>query len=229
MNARYRWLKLDPLGRGQVAKIATAMQAKPYIRDVTSGYSLTTVRSDCIEGTFTERLEYVEKILDPLGGELSVQRVEFRRTDFRIGTTYPHVELKNPARQVKPLLNLIAETLDFQVAVCAIEVSPLEWVKQLAKLGEPVQVFRIRSGQFALSNEAQASVIVTGTSDVRSTLPALLGKRVIEAESVVCGWRSPAGEWRVELRSSGCANVVSAPLDNPAQVFRKALVVLSEK
>lgn len=229
MNSRYRWMSLTPLGRAQIAKIASAMLAKPYVRDVTSGYRLSTVRTDWIEGTFTERFEYVEKISDPLGGELSVSRVEFRRTDFRIGSAYPQLELRNPARQFRPLLNLIGEALDFQVAVAPIVTEPLSWAKELAKLGEAVQVFGIRSSKFSLSNEVQASVLVTGTNDVRSSLSSLLGKRVIDADSIICGWRSEGGDWRVELRATGSANVLTSPVDNPGQLLRKAISGLPVK
>lgn len=226
MSARFRWLSLKPLGRVQLSKIASAMQAKPYVRGVTSGYGLATIRADWIEGTFTERLEYIEKLSDPLGGELSVSRVEFRRTDFRIGTAYPQLEFKNPARQVRPVINLIAESLDFQIAVEPLSVSPFAWAKELAKLGEPVQVLGIRSAKFSLSNEVQASVVVTGTSDVRGLMPTLIGKRTIEADSIVCAWRAEGGDWQVELKDSGCANVIVTPVENPGNLLRKALAGL---
>ena len=89
MHTRYRWLSVAPLGRAQLAKVASAMQAKPYSREAKSGYSLSTVRGDWLEGAYTERVEYVERVTDPLGGELSISRVEFRRTEFRIGLVYP--------------------------------------------------------------------------------------------------------------------------------------------
>lgn len=223
MNVRYRWLRLDPLGRPGLVKITAAMESKPYARKGVSGYNLTSVRTDWIEGTFTERLEYTEKLPDPLGGEVSVQRVEFRQTDFRIAVAYPQLEFKNPARNVRPITNLIGEALDFQVAIAPIAVSPLEWVKQISQMGEPVQILGIRSGKFPLSNEVQASVIVAGTSDVRTSLPSLLGKRTIEIDSAVCGWGNAANEWRIELRSAGSANVLNSPVANPAQILRKAL------
>ena len=223
MNARYHWLSVAPLGRAQIAKIASAMQAKPYSRDSKSGYSLSTVRTDWIEGAFTERVEYIERLADPLGGELSISRVEFRRTEFRLGAAFPQLELRDPARQIRPLINLIGDSLDFQVALTPIVSSPLVWAKGLARDREAVRVLAIRSTKFSLSNDARASVIVTGASDVRALLPTFLGKRVIEAESVVCGWGSPGAEWRVELRATGRANVLLSPVDNPGQLLRKAL------
>ena len=226
MNARYRWFSVAPLARGQLAKVAAAMRAKPYSHDSKSGYHLTTVRADWLEGNFTERLEYEEKLTDPLGGEVSVSRVEFRRTEFRLSTAYPQLEFRNPARQVRPITNLIADSLDYQVAVTSITVSPLLWAKALAREGEPVRVLGIRSTKFSLSNDAQASVMITGTSDVRPAIPTLLGKRSIEADYVQCGWDLEGREWRVELRAAGCANVLASPVDDPGQLLRKALGVL---
>jgi hypothetical protein len=226
MIARFRWMKVSPLTRSQLAKVANAMQQRPYGREVKSGYSLTTVRADFIEGTFTERLDYVEKIPDPLGGELSVSRVEFRRTEFRVGTAFPQIEFRNPARQVRPIINLIANCLDFQVAIVSVAPSPLAWAKALSNLGKPIQVLRIRSTQFSLSNEAQASVLVNGTTDVRPLLPTLLGNRRIEAEAIVCGWGNDSGRWLVELRATGCANVFASQAGNPSLVLRKALASL---
>ena len=140
MHTRYRWLSVAPLGRAQLAKVASAMQAKPYSREAKSGYSLSTIRGDWLEGAYTERVEYVERVTDPLGGELSISRVEFRRTEFRIGVVYPQLELRDPARQVRPLLNLIGDSLDFHVAVTPISVSPLLWAEALTSQGEAVQV-----------------------------------------------------------------------------------------
>jgi len=228
MHARYRWLSVAPLGRAQLAKVASAMQAKPYSREAKSGYSLSTVRGDWLEGAYTERVEYVERVTDPLGGELSISRVEFRRTEFRVGVAYPQLELRDPARQVRPLINLIGDSLNFQVAVTPISVSPLVWAKALAAEGEAVRVLSIRSTKFSLSNDVRASVLVTGTSDVRPSLPTLLGTRPIEADYVVCGWGSENRHWRVELRATACASVLMSPVDNPGQVLRKALPAVSQ-
>jgi hypothetical protein len=223
MHTRYRWLSVVPLGRAQLAKVASAMQAKPYSRQAKSGYSLSTVRGDWLEGAYTERVEYVERVTDPLGGELSISRVEFRRTEFRLSVVYPQLEMRDPARQVRPLINLIGDSLDFHVAVTPISVSPLLWVKALTTQGEAVQILTIRSTKFSLSNDARASVLVTGTSDVRASLPTLLGTRPVEADYIVCGWGSESRQWRVELRATGCASVLMSPVDNPGQVLRKAL------
>ena len=100
MHTRYRWLSVAPLGRAQLAKVASAMQAKPYSREAKSGYSLSTIRGDWFEAPIPSGMEYVERVTDPLGGELSISRVEFRRTEFRIGVVYPQLELRDPARQV---------------------------------------------------------------------------------------------------------------------------------
>jgi hypothetical protein len=227
MTARFRWMKVAPLTRTLLAKVATAMQKRPYGREVKSGYTLTTVRPDFLEGTFTERLDYVEKIPDPLGGELSVSRVEFRRTEFRLGTAYPQLELRNPARQVRPILNLIGDCLDFQVAIAGIEPAPLAWAKALSSLGEAVQVLRLRSSQFSLSNEAQAAVLVGGTTDILPLLPTLLGNRRIETEAIVCGWGRDSNRWSVELRATGCANVLASPVANSSFLLRRALASLA--
>lgn len=227
MNARFRWLTITPLGRAHLARVALAMQAKPYGRDTKSGYSLSTVRAELIEGAYTERLDYVQKILDPFGAELSIARIEFRRTEFRLGTAYPQLQLRNPARQIKPLINLIGNSLDFQVAVTPISLSPLAWAKALAKVTESVQVLTIRSTKFSLSNDAHASVVISGARDVRPLLLSLLCKRSVDADSVVCGWGGEANEWRVELRTAGCAIVTASPVDDPARLLRKALGVAS--
>lgn len=226
MNARYRWMSISPFGRAQLKKLAEAMQANPYRRDVKAGYSLITVRAEWLEGYYVERVEYIEKVTDPLGDEVSVPRVEFRRTEFFISTAFPQIELRNPARQTRPLMNLIGDTLDYQVAIAAISSPPLSWVKALAKAGEPVQVLGLRSSRFSLSNEVQASFTVNGTSDVRSLLPSLLNGRHFEVDSVVCAWKAQQGEWRVELKATGSANVITCPADIPGQVLRKALSTL---
>jgi len=228
MEERYRWISIKHLGRTQISQLAEAMQKKLYGRNVKSGYTLTTVRSELIEGAFTERVDYVETITDHLGGDVSIQRVEFRRIEFRISSTYPELELRNPCRSVRPLLNTIADTLDYQVAVTEIASRPLEWAAAIAQAGNPVQVLGVRSAKFSLSNEAHASFVVAGTADVRRLLPDLIGRRRVDVSSLQCVWGLGSEQWRVELKSTGAACVFRTAVEKPSKLLRTALAGVSQ-
>lgn len=223
MEQRYRWFTISPLRKAQIVKLSSVFHAKAYSRDTKSGFSLSAVRGDLVEGVFTERIDYTEKLTDPLGNEISIPRVEFRRTEFRIATSTPQLEFKNPPRSINSFLNIIAGALDFEIAIEPAECPPLKWALALASNNNRAEIFGFRSSQFSLSNEIKAFVSVVGTRDVRGSLTALLGKRQAEAASVICGWTSEAGDWRIELRSGGIARVIKSPTDKAATGLRKAL------
>lgn len=223
MDPRFRWLKLTPFSRRQLAVVAAAMKARAYSRESQNGFLLTTVRSDLLEGTYVERVQFVEKLRDPLGGEVSLDRVEFRQTDFRLTASFPQLELCNPSRSVKPLLNCIACALDFKVAISGIEISPLDWAAAIEAKGVALQITALRSSRFPLTTSVLATVQLSGTQEVRTHLRTLVGNRLVGVDAVVCGWQAETGVWKVELRRSAVAEVFSAPGDTPETKLREAL------
>ena len=223
MDHRFRWLQLAPFARRQVATVAAAMTARAYSRESQNGVLLTTVRSELVEGTYVERVQFVEKLRDPLGGEVSLKRVEFRQTDFRLSVGFPQLELRNPSRSVKPLLNHIASALDFKVAISGIQIGPLDWVAAIESQGVSVQITALRSNRFPLTASILAAIQLNGAQDVRTHLRTLVGNRSVSVDAVVCGWQGETGVWKVELRTSGVAEVFSAPGDFPETKLREAL------
>jgi len=223
MDHRFRWLQMAPFARRQVATVAAAMKARAYSRESQNGFLLTTVRSEFVEGTYIERVQFVEKLRDPLGGEVSLNRVEFRQIDFRLSVGFPQLELRNASRSVKPLLNHIASALDFKVAISGIRIGPLDWVAAIESQGVSVQITALRSNRFPLTASVLAAIQLSGAQDVRAHLRTLIGNRSVGVDAVVCGWQGETGVWKVELRTSGVAEVFSAPGDTPEAKLREAL------
>lgn len=223
METRFRWLQLAPFSRQQLNLLAGEMQTRAYSRNKQNGFVMTTVRSDSLEGIYIERFQFVETLKDPLGGEISVNRVEFRRTEFRIATTYPQLELRNPGRSVKVLLTQIASALDHKVAITSVEITPLEWVAAIERDGKAVTVLAVRTNRFQVSNAVSGSIQLVGTQDVRKHVKDLLGKRQATVDGLLCGWSTESGDWRIELRLGGSARILSAPDNDGSTLLRRAI------
>lgn len=223
METRFRWLKVEPLSRRHLAVVATAMQTSRYSRDSQSGFVLDMVRADLIEGTFIERFQFVEKFPDLLGGQVSLDRIEFRQTHFRLAIDYPQLELRDPSRSVKTLLNYIAGALDYKVAISSVEIQPLDWVSSIEAAGAKIKVLALRTNRFPVSNAVAGIIQLVGTQEVRNYLLTLTGKRKVNIDGLQCMWSTDAGEWKADLRLGGSARILSSPNAKSGLPFRDAI------
>lgn len=173
---RHRWIEAAwPFGMRALAK---RIQEKRFSYDKNEGFILDQTRSDFVEGRFVEKIAYQEHIVNPLGGEQVLERIEFRVSKFRALEAGFGLELIDEPRSTKALANKLSEICDYSLSLQSVNVDPLSWGEEINIISGMKCVFTsIQLSKLALSDEVVAQIAISGKSEVRQFLQEIAGYR----------------------------------------------------
>lgn len=220
---RLRWLEVKlPLS---LRAIGSKMKQRPFDRKTGEGYVLKRVRDSFIVGSFCERLEFTESIVDPLGNEQSVNRTIYRITDFSLFADSPFMELRNPPRTAQPFINSLLEIADFSLAVSVLKVNPMRWLAAFERhVSQQVIVNSMSLIGIDLGDGIGARVLVAGEKDVRNAVDSLLKKRRHVVDKVSATVRNGASELaKISLSSSAAAHLSETGAEKNSEALRMSL------
>jgi len=210
--ARYRWLNAD--WTIPVSILAARLKTKPFTSSSKHGFVIDRVREDFVEARYFERIEYKDSVIDPFGRELLFDRVEFRKSAFRVSASQPSIELREPPRSVQPLINQLSELVDFQLAISTELVDVLSWAEKIqAILRHSSIIDSVQINSLALKENVTAKMIVRGDVDVRSSYQELTKNRKYILEKVQLRF-SELKKGSVVLGNTGTANL---DIDDPRE------------
>jgi hypothetical protein len=163
---RYRWLAADwPI---PVSTLAARLKTKPFTSSGKHGFVIDRVRDDWLEARYIERIEYRDSVIDPFGKELLFDRVEFRKTAFRVSASKPSIELREPPRSIQPLINQLSELVDFQLFISTESVDVFLWADKVQALLKHSSIIdSVQINTLELRENVTAKMIVRGSVDVR--------------------------------------------------------------
>jgi hypothetical protein len=202
VRVRLRWFDFTPSGM-PLRRLAEAMQGRQYGRKRAAGFMLEEVRRDYITGRFIERVEWDDDVEDPVGGTVSVHRVELRQVQFRVASSSPELEVSDSSRALKSFVEHLSEAVGVDLRLVELSVPPDAWLAQLEAQSRKVVVVSIVAGGIAASNNVLASVGLAGTEDVRRLLKRFTDGRPFSIQRLVAVISEPAG--KVELTRNGRA------------------------
>src|SRR5271170_8083378 len=113
MPTRVNWYTIADLSRAKLQALAGRLAKSSYEAEKGSGFTLGDVRSTYIVGTFIEKERYVDEIIDPFGNTENIERIFYKRTSFRISTSWPQFELYDCPRNLAPLLTTLSRQVDW--------------------------------------------------------------------------------------------------------------------
>jgi hypothetical protein len=201
------------------------MQEQQFSSDNQIGFILDKVRPETIEGKFVERVLYSEKIIDPLGGEQSIDRVEFKVTEFISMQHSFGLELINAPRSTTTFTNKLLEICDDSLSLQAISINPIEWGSNIgSQLGEPCTFTSVQLSKLALERSVSAQAVVTGGVDVRSFLGEITNGRTytVDKAKIEIGERK-----KISLILSSQATA-SSTQEIPAHILEATRDVLTQ-
>lgn len=198
MPLRLRWYEF-PRSPELFHKLGRQMLTEQYRAGQPSGFRMSVVRRDELEGLYIERRDYVEEVEDPLGERIRIPRVEFRRVAFKASSMAPLLELTDAGRDARLLFERLGTMAGERIHVRPLTVDVRLWLRHLEAQHGTVKVLAARLTDLALSATASASVIVKGTQDVRGHLEELLHGRHGTIERVHLELKRRAGPLNLEL------------------------------
>lgn len=210
--ARYRWLNADwPI---PVSILAARLKTKPFTSSGKHGFVIDRVRENFVEARYFERIEYKDSVIDPFGKELLFDRVEFRKSAFRVSSSQPSIELREPPRSVQPLINQLSELVDFQLAISTELIDVLSWAEKIqAILRHSSIIDSVQINTLALRENVTAKMIVKGDVDVRSSYLDLTKNRKYTLEKVQLRFND-LKKGSIVLGNTGAANL---DIDDPRE------------
>ena len=168
MSHRIKWYSVTGIKKIPIESIVAQMSEAKYNSNKPSGFSIRNANRNSVSGEYIERFEVTESIENPLGGEpFKYKQMRFKRTQFSITNTPLPLELENPAAGVSELLNLLAQFMEFNVAITNIEADVEKWMAEILKRVEGGIVDRMRISHIQMSDLANATAIISGEEDVR--------------------------------------------------------------
>ena len=214
--SRYRWFRAEwPIPMRTLAK---RLKAKSFSEKNSDGFIVDRVRDNFIDARYVERIEYIDKILDPFGKELLFDRVEFKQCEFRISVTDPGLELIDAPRGTQGLVSRLLEASDFSLAISPISIDVLKWAERFQKLAQvsgTVDVLQI--GALELETGIFAKMAIKGSKDVRKASNVFIGgsKHLVEKIQIRL---SGTNYGTVLLTNTGSAKL---DVDDPSELIAK--------
>ena len=133
-----------------------------------SGFILDRVLDDRLEARYIERYEFQETIADPFGKEVTLDRLEYRQTAFRVSPGWPGLELIDAPRSAQSLVNELLEATDFSLPITPIAVDVLNWVDAFQAASRiKLVIASAQVGELQLDEGVRAKVVIRGDKDVR--------------------------------------------------------------
>lgn len=165
------------MSRKNLDRLLSGFVKDEYSEKKLCGFSHVAGQGNCIEGQYVERFESVTKVEDPFGKVLEYPFMTYEKTVFKIGTQFPNLELRDSPRSLAVFFSQIARLLDFKITIAPIEVNLLDWIGELEKELDSLEVTAASIGNISLSNSVAARIALSGTTDVRPLAKSLVGRR----------------------------------------------------
>ena len=202
---RIYWLrsKLDP---ALISKIGAGMLADGYAPGRSWGFQVEKIRFAEIVGSYIERQEYEDQVIDPLGETLNFSRVVFRRVRFRLSTESPEVELLDPPSNFRSLLSQIALYTNFELVLNPLSVNLKNWHSVLSSKIYGLKIVSMELANIHIDDSAVASIRISGHTDMETTVSKICDRNQSGTlERLGVEWRAGGVLTRAELHREGRA------------------------
>lgn len=210
MPQRIRWYLAEPLTRKGLDALLGAFTRDEYRDGKQWGFSGVAHRGSKIDGQYIERFERVLTVEDPFGKVLEFPRVDFDKWIFSIGVRIPNIEVQDAPRSSSTFLNQIAQYLNFEIAITAIQLDPLAWVERIEDNVSALEVCAVSIADVCLTNSVQAKIALAGGADVRPQIKTLTGRRCYSVRRLQVKGVHRTQAFKCDLFSDGRAIISSA-------------------
>lgn len=222
---RYRWYKAE--WEISIRELAEKLKSNLFSESVLEGFVIDRVRDDSLEARFVERINVIEKSIDPFGNDLLFERTEYKQTTFRASSYWPGLELTNPPRGVQNLFMRLSELNDFKVVFAPLKLDVLKWADAFQnKANTTAIVDSLQITALTLQSNITAKVIIKGNVDVRESSENFTqGKKYnLQKIQLLIQGSSPV---RVVLTNEGAAKIEVSGSDDGLLVALRPSVNLA--
>jgi hypothetical protein len=199
-----RWYSVAPIAN-LLPAMALAVGKERFRADASEGFVPVTTTKTRIEAAFVERVAVEEKIEDPFGTITVYERVDYRRTEFILGSTYPELQLCNAPRSSRGFIARLGEASGHTVSIQAVPLDVMAIVSHLEREIGRVSVTSLVVGGFPLSSRASADIVVSGAEDIREEARKFTAHRFATVSAATVSWHRRSGAVECNIAVGGVA------------------------
>lgn len=162
---KVKWLKLNI--RLEFETAVRRLSLDSFTEDKGKGFIFDKIRHDFANGRFVERIVYHDKIPSFDGSETTVERIEYRTTNFSVALdSLPVMQITNPPRTLKPFSQALVKNLGLGVSLEEIDINPIDWLNEISS-SVNINLTQLDISRVRVSDYATAKMQIIGSSDLR--------------------------------------------------------------
>lgn len=220
---RTKWLALS-LAKS-TSEIPGLLNTHKYLRGRATGFELTDVQKNRVQGRFIEEIISNEIIIDPFGDEILNSVRRYSIFDFQISPLRKHqfvVRINNPPRSLRNFIAALSETFGFGFAIEQLDIDILAMIRHLRKASDTkhLAIVRVRMAQVPLSNSSLAKVEVVSNGDAYQDLQKYMDVKQAILERATVELTEGGITNQIELVSTGVISGETEVLDKLMPTFQ---------
>lgn len=163
-DEKVKWLKLNI--RLEFETAVRRLSLDSFTEDKGKGFIFDKIRHDFASGRFVERIVYHDKISSFDGSETTVERIEYRTTNFSVAVdSLPVMQITNP-QNFKAFFSGFGKNLGLGVSLEEIDINPINWLNEISS-SVNINLTQLDISRVRVSDYATAKMQIIGSSDLR--------------------------------------------------------------
>lgn len=202
---KVKWLKLNI--HLEFEKAVRCLSLDSFTEEKGKGFIFDKIRNDFANGRFVERIIFHDKVSNFDGSETTVERLEYRTTDFSIALdSLPIMQITNPPRTLKPFSQALVKNLGLGVSLEEIDINPMNWLSEISS-SVNINLTQLDVSRVRVADYATAKMQIVGSSDLRKYYKEELAAKKIRIDRLVCTVNSLEYSGKLKITNSGLAYI----------------------
>lgn len=161
---RIKWFEVD--WSSSYDNVSKNIIIHKFTEDSRYGFKVHKRRDDYVSASYVELKEIEEEIENPITNELIVyKRVLFDRNDFVIENNKFGIELINPPRTYRSLINIIASFSDFNISIKQFNYNLSKLIPILRYKFEKLKINQIECSEVKINSHTIGKLIAKNNQD----------------------------------------------------------------
>ena len=188
---------VSPYNEKSHKEIETGILSNEFNSSNSYGFRIHSRRKGFINATLIEKIEFVEKIIDPFGDETQIQRIKYQNINFEIKNSPPQIVIFHPPNSYRKLLNQLAEYTNYNVSIESKTINLLVWAKKLYDSNFNGKIVKMNIKNILYDKTTIGNLTLIGENDLEK-----MGKEII------AGKKHLIKELRIALEDNATASYV---------------------
>lgn len=222
-----KWLKCS--FSSSIKSIFEVLDNHEYSEDIGRGFAITSVRDESLSGKFIQKKTVLNVIDSPFSESYETKTIVYETIVFTIlKDSEWHLEIDNPSRTIRPLLNELFSLFGLGFYVSELSINLYDLLLSIDENFGNNKVDKIEISDINIENKAIGNLVIQGESDVRELIKnKLIGHNQFKYKSFRTYLLAPEylGGW-VEVRYNATVKIHNIPPSIFTPKFRK--IILSE-